>query len=191
MLKTIHLLTGVGALLVSLILASNQDAALLLAAFALANLLIAPVLPTWARGGRRKLQGVVSALIILATALQAVFILSATATANNALLSVCTLLAAVILHLALNLRKVSTKSTPLSQDLSDRETGTVKWFNTSKGFGFISRDSGDDIFVHFRAIRGEGHRVLVEGQRVEFTVMDRDKGLQAEDVIAALPDERN
>ena len=191
MLKTIHLLTGVGALLVSLILASNQDAALLLAAFALANLLIAPVLPTWARGGRRKLQAVVSALIILATALQAVFILSATATANNALLSVCTLLAAVILHLALNLRKVSTKSTPLSQDLSDRESGTVKWFNTSKGFGFISRDSGDDIFVHFRAIRGEGHRVLVEGQRVEFTVMDRDKGLQAEDVIAALPDERN
>ncbi|WPC07167.1 cold-shock protein [Pseudomonas sp. MBLB4123] len=68
---------------------------------------------------------------------------------------------------------------------ADRETGTVKWFNTSKGFGFISRDSGDDIFVHFRAIRGEGHRVLVEGQRVEFSVMQRDKGLQAEDVIAA------
>ncbi|WP_252271589.1 cold-shock protein [Pseudomonas subflava] len=68
-----------------------------------------------------------------------------------------------------------------------RETGTVKWFNTSKGFGFISRDSGDDIFVHFRAIRGEGHRVLVEGQRVEFSVMQRDKGLQAEDVIIALP----
>ncbi|HZX26911.1 MAG TPA: cold-shock protein [Telluria sp.] len=58
----------------------------------------------------------------------------------------------------------------------------MKWFNTSKGFGFISRDSGDDIFVHFRAIRGEGHRALVEGQRVEFTVAMRDKGLQAEDV---------
>ncbi len=52
------------------------------------------------------------------------------------------------------------------------------------GFGFISRDSGDDIFVHFRAIRGEGHRILVEGQRVEFSVMHRDKGLQAEDVVA-------
>ena len=65
----------------------------------------------------------------------------------------------------------------------NRETGTVKWFNTTKGFGFISRDSGDDIFVHFRAIRGEGHRVLVEGQRVEFSVMQRDKGLQAEDVV--------
>ncbi|MBD3877462.1 cold-shock protein [Pseudomonas kunmingensis] len=64
-----------------------------------------------------------------------------------------------------------------------REAGTVKWFNTSKGFGFISRDSGDDVFVHFRAIRGEGHRILVEGQRVEFTIMMRDKGLQAEDVV--------
>ncbi|QXH59119.1 cold-shock protein [Pseudomonas maumuensis] len=70
------------------------------------------------------------------------------------------------------------------QDAGQRDTGTVKWFNTSKGFGFISRDSGDDIFVHFRAIRGEGHRVLVEGQRVEFSVMHRDKGLQAEDVVA-------
>ncbi|MCM2318916.1 Major cold shock protein CspA [compost metagenome] len=58
----------------------------------------------------------------------------------------------------------------------------MKWFNTSKGFGFISRDRGEDIFVHFRAIRGEGHRVLVEGQRVEFSVVQRDKGLQAEDV---------
>lgn len=64
-----------------------------------------------------------------------------------------------------------------------RETGTVKWFNTTKGFGFIARDSGDDIFVHFRAIRGEGHRILVEGQRVEYSVISRDKGLQAEDVV--------
>ncbi|HHN3334013.1 cold-shock protein, partial [Pseudomonas aeruginosa] len=72
-----------------------------------------------------------------------------------------------------------------SQDSGNRETGTVKWFNTSKGFGFISRDSGEDIFVHFRAIRGEGHRILIEGQRVEFSVVQRDKGLQAEDVIAS------
>ncbi len=68
---------------------------------------------------------------------------------------------------------------------SGRETGTVKWFNVSKGFGFITRDSGDDVFVHYRAIRGEGHRTLSEGQRVEFVVVDKDKGLQAEDVIAA------
>ncbi|WP_244308881.1 cold-shock protein [Pseudomonas duriflava] len=76
-------------------------------------------------------------------------------------------------------------SAPLAQG---REIGTVKWFNTSKGFGFISRDQGEDIFVHFRAIRGEGHRVLVEGQRVEFSVIQRDKGLQAEDVTLSFSD---
>lgn len=189
MLKIVHLFTGAAALLVSLILASKGSAiAPLLTSFAVANLLIAPILPTWAPSSRRKLQSVVSALIVLATVIQTIFTFS---NDSNSSLGLIILIAAVALHLVLNLRKVSTKSAPLSQDLSDRETGTVKWFNTSKGFGFISRDSGDDIFVHFRAIRGEGHRVLVEGQRVEFTVMDRDKGLQAEDVIAALPDERN
>ncbi|MCY4328503.1 MAG: cold-shock protein [Endozoicomonadaceae bacterium] len=70
-------------------------------------------------------------------------------------------------------------------DDSFRETGTVKWFNNSKGFGFITRDKGSDIFVHYRAIRGEGHRTLVEGQRVEFVIAKKDKGFQAEDVIAA------
>ncbi|RMS09549.1 hypothetical protein ALP71_00384 [Pseudomonas coronafaciens pv. garcae] len=95
---------------------------------------------------------------------------------------------AVVLHLGVSFyRSYSPSPAPQNHDMSNRDTGTVKWFNTSKGFGFISRDSGDDIFVHFRAIRGEGHRVLVEGQRVEFSVMNRDKGLQAEDVIAALP----
>ncbi len=71
------------------------------------------------------------------------------------------------------------------RETSGRETGSVKWFNVTKGFGFITRDVGDDIFVHYRAIRGEGHRTLSEGQRVEFTVVEKDKGLQAEDVIAA------
>ena len=70
-------------------------------------------------------------------------------------------------------------------DHSNREAGTVKWFNVTKGFGFITRDNGDDVFVHYRAIRGEGHRILTEGQRVEFEVADKDKGLQAEDVVAA------
>ena len=101
MFKIVHLFTGAGALLLSLILASkNQPAALLLGSFALANLLIAPILPTWARGGRRQLQGLVSVLIVLATAMQAVFILSDTGTAANALLSLATLLAAVVIHLA-------------------------------------------------------------------------------------------
>ncbi len=68
-------------------------------------------------------------------------------------------------------------------DVDDgREVGTVKWFNVAKGFGFITRSNGDDVFVHFRNIRGRGHRSLNEGQRVRFNVHDSDKGLQAEDV---------
>lgn len=63
-----------------------------------------------------------------------------------------------------------------------REVGSVKWFNVSKGFGFITRENGDDVFVHFRNIRGRGHRSLNEGQKVRFSVRESDKGLQAEDV---------
>ncbi|WP_437881119.1 cold-shock protein [Pseudomonas sp. LRF_L74] len=66
--------------------------------------------------------------------------------------------------------------------MSQREQGTVKWFNDAKGYGFIQRSSGADVFVHYRAIRGEGHRSLVEGEQVEFAVVDGQKGLQAEDV---------
>lgn len=65
-----------------------------------------------------------------------------------------------------------------------REEGEVKWFNVSKGFGFITRDSGEEIFVHFRSILGEGRRSLRDGQRVSFVVADSDKGLQAEEVDA-------
>ncbi|MDF2867940.1 MAG: cspC [Gammaproteobacteria bacterium] len=63
-----------------------------------------------------------------------------------------------------------------------REIGTVKWFNNDKGFGFIQREQGEDVFVHFRAIKVEGYRSLQEGQRVEFTVTQGQKGPQAEDV---------
>ncbi len=66
--------------------------------------------------------------------------------------------------------------------MSERETGTVKWFDNAKGYGFIQRDQGEDVFVHFRAIRGDGFRSLEDGQRVEFTVAQGQKGLQAEDV---------
>ena len=63
------------------------------------------------------------------------------------------------------------------------ETGTVKWFNNEKGFGFISRESGPDVFVHFRNIKSEGgFRTLSEGQRVQFNVTQGPKGAQAEDV---------
>ena len=66
--------------------------------------------------------------------------------------------------------------------MSERETGTVKWFNASKGYGFVTRDEGGDIFVHYTAIQGNGYRSLDEGQRVEFTVGQGKKGLQAQDV---------
>ena len=67
-------------------------------------------------------------------------------------------------------------------DDSAREQGQVKWFNVSKGFGFITKDDGEEIFVHFRSIRGEGRRALRDGQRVSFVVAQSDKGPQAEDV---------
>ena len=65
-----------------------------------------------------------------------------------------------------------------------KTTGTVKWFNDSKGFGFIEQENGPDVFVHFSAISGDGFKSLAEGQKVEFTVTDGQKGPQAEDVIA-------
>lgn len=67
--------------------------------------------------------------------------------------------------------------------MSEKEQGTVKWFNAVKGYGFIQRSAGADVFVHFNAIVSEGFRNLVEGQRVEFIVVQGQKGLQAENVI--------
>ena len=68
--------------------------------------------------------------------------------------------------------------------MSERITGTVKWFNESKGFGFISRESGEDVFVHFSAINADGFRTLAEGQQVEFSIEQSPKGPQAVNVVA-------
>ena len=67
--------------------------------------------------------------------------------------------------------------------MSERISGTVKWFNGTKGFGFIARDGGPDVFVHFSAIQGDGFKNLDEGQRVEFTVETGPKGPQASNVV--------
>lgn len=192
MFKIVHLVTGAAALLLAFIPSLKTEAtpflqqpdAVYLALFGLLNLILAPVLPLYYRGARQQLQYLACALLVVAVVLQTLTVLARPELGNLAAL-VCAALA-VALHLGAGIaqgtRKVRSSQQPLTE-AGNRDMGTVKWFNTSKGFGFISRDSGDDIFVHFRAIRGEGHRILVEGQRVEFSVMHRDKGLQAEDVV--------
>ncbi len=68
--------------------------------------------------------------------------------------------------------------------MSERVTGTVKWFNAGKGYGFIEREGGPDVFVHYSAIQADGFRELQEGQQVEFTIEQGPKGLQAANVVA-------
>ncbi len=67
--------------------------------------------------------------------------------------------------------------------MAERIVGAVKWFNTTKGYGFLSREDGPDVFVHYSAIVGDGFRNLEEGERVEFSIVETPKGLQATDVV--------
>ena len=108
---------------------------------------------------------------------EGIFILAALIFAAN-------IISALVSSNALSEKSTNNQEKSTKSD-KNRESGTVKWFNTSKGFGFITRDNGDDVFVHFRSIRGQGHRTLFEGQRVEFNITEGDKGLQAEDVAIA------
>lgn len=200
MLKIVHLIAGACALALSFVPALQgnelpylqQADALALAFLGLLNLSLA----AHQRSGLspNSIQAVSSTLLLAASFIQALDVLLPSlnvASQPLALLSLPLAFVSALLNL-LPARQsaprsaVSATASFTPSDDPNRENGTVKWFNTSKGFGFISRDSGDDIFVHFRAIRGEGHRILVEGQRVEFSVIQRDKGLQAEDVVIAL-----
>ena len=170
------------------VLLDSSNVVLLLTATA--NLLLGAYMVA-VRGSRRSLQIAGSILVIL-SGLSAVLIAFGhlpsmlSGDLSVALIPVGALLAGLTAHLFCNLRVLNPK-TRLVIDTSDRETGTVKWFNISKGFGFITRDQGEDVFVHYRAIRGEGHRTLAEGQRVEFVVTEKEKGLRAEDVVSAPP----
>lgn len=206
MLKIIHVLVGVAALALSFIPSLTSAIPLLLQPDALCLLFLGLLNVQFASSAQLNLDGrsrpvllAAAVLLIAAAAIQAAILLipvAAIAGQPAILASLMLAFIAVLLQLATaQSTGVRTTSHPVSKAIKSqpkraatpaagRETGTVKWFNTSKGFGFISRDSGDDVFVHFRAIRGEGHRVLVEGQRVEFSIMMRDKGLQAEDVVA-------
>lgn len=83
---------------------------------------------------------------------------------------------------ALGRPDISSTASKSAPGDSNREQGTVKWFNVSKGYGFITRQNGEDVFVHFRSVRGKGRKVLREGQTVEFITTTGDKGPQAEEV---------
>jgi CspA family cold shock protein len=80
-------------------------------------------------------------------------------------------------------KRLSSIQGPGNKKMSNRQSGTVKWFNDEKGFGFITPESGPDLFVHFRAIQGNGFKSLKEGQKVTFISVQGQKGLQADEVI--------
>lgn len=163
--------------------------ATLLLATAIANMLLGTYLPL-ARDKQPILSLTGSVLIIVSSLTAAVIItlgyfhfpMNDIPISLSSLTSIILVLG-VSAHLLSNLKPSFISKPQNIPDNAHRETGTVKWFNTSKGFGFIACDQGEDVFIHHRAIRGEGHKTLEEGQRVEFVVMQREKGLQAEDVI--------
>jgi CspA family cold shock protein len=94
------------------------------------------------------------------------------------------ILAAISAGFIATLMKPANNQQSTSSKVSeeDREQGIVKWFNVNKGFGFITQNNGDDIFVHYRSIRGHGRKKLIDGQAVSYTVINSNRGLQADDV---------
>lgn len=133
----------------------------------------------WCARNLKRCRTVRLSLSIMATGSAAVTIFSMSASTTplmSSLPSIILMALPALILLALSL------PAPTIRVKGPREQGEVKWFNANKGFGFITRDMGDDVFVHYRAIRGEGHRTLREGQRVDFYLKRGDKGLQADDV---------
>lgn len=133
----------------------------------------------WCARNLKRCRTIRLALTIQATGLAAVSVISMSAGALALISLIPSIVLTVLPALLLLLLSLPPRTVRVK---GPREQGTVKWFNANKGFGFITRDTGDDVFVHYRAIRGEGHRTLREGQRVEFFLKRGDKGLQADDV---------
>lgn len=192
-LRYLHLLVGLAALLCGLYASLpffSQNApidytAITALLLGLVNLQQFSHTKTHRKAACTAVAAIGSALLLVGALIPTYAALISPAAASLLTLAIGISIAGVCLFTLLTLAgllRFTPKERTTSSHNSARETGTVKWFNTSKGFGFISRDQGEDVFVHFRAIRGEGHRVLVEGQRVEFVVANREKGLQAEDV---------
>ena len=134
-------------------------------------------------------------IILCISGTLAAFITQATSLTEISALLVSSFLALIIMQLAQSIktesiskffsaRKAAKKASHKASSKSDpnRESGTVKWFDSNKGYGFITRSMGEDIFVHFRSIKGNGYRSLYEGQAVEFLVTEGSKGPQAEDI---------
>jgi CspA family cold shock protein len=196
MLKIVHLLMGAAALLLSFIpacnpkpsLTCNNRCALYLAFFGLLNLALAPVIPYWnkrpapsiAKPGQRPAGAGCCPANPDPDRTDA-----GDRRPTSRSVQPGAALIAVVLHLAISFYKSSPATTSQTYDMSNRDTGTVKWFNTSR-LRLYFPDSGDDIFVHFRPFAAKATASWSKAN-AEFSVMNRDKGLQAEDVIAALP----
>ncbi len=112
----------------------------------------------------------------------AVVVITAAATVAVAVVLVISAIA-VVEHSAINSMSQIFLEGKGKAEMAERIIGTVKWFNNSKGYGFLSREGDTDVFVHYSAIQGDGFRTLEEGQKVEFTVETGQKGLQAASVI--------
>src|SRR5690606_15873839 len=191
-LRYLHLIAGLAALLCGLYFSlpffSRQGAIDLTAIAAtllgLANLQQFNVQPRKQSAVRNGLSLLGSALLLVSVLLPLTVLLITPPAGPLLTWAVAAAIAGGCLLTVLTLTTMLPLGSGRSRARADgpRAAGTVKRLNTTKGFGCSSRDQGEDVFVHVRAVRGEGHRVLEEGQRVEFVVARREKGLQAEDV---------